>query len=169
MSKYDIYSKKYGTAIAFGLALLIWLIPTPEGMTITQHKLLSIFAGAIVLWITITISFATSIFVITPILYFWVGNVSGTMRDGELVRSAGFALSGYSSSALWLLITGFIISIAMVETGIARRIALHLMRIFGKTPTGAILAPMFANLLVAPLTPSNTARTVAMLLSLIHI
>lgn len=163
MTTFESYAKKYGTYIAFAVALLIWLFPTPEGMSITQHKLLSIFSGAIILWITTSVSFATSVFILVPILYFWVGNIQGTMRDGSLVRSPAFALSGFSSSALWLLITGFIISIAMVETGIARRTALHLIKIFGKTPSGAILAPMFANLLVAPFTPSNTARTVAML------
>ena len=163
-NKFEEYGKKYGTIIAILVAAFVWFLPTPESMTLTQHKLLTIFSGAIVLWITLSVSVATSTMIIVPLLYLWVGNADGAVNEaGTLVRQAGFALSGFSSPALWLLITGFIISIAMTETGIARRVALHMMRIFGKTPLGAILAPMFANLIISPLTPSNTARTAAML------
>lgn len=162
-NKFEEYGKKYGNIIALVVALLVWILPTPEGMNLTQHKLLTIFSGAVVLWITLSVSVATSSFIIVSLLYFWVGNAEGTIKDGALVHNAGFALSGFASPALWMLVTGFIISIAMTETGMARRVALHLMRLFGKTPGGAILSPMIANLLVAPLTPSNTARTAAML------
>lgn len=162
-NRFEEVGKKYGTLVAVLVALLVWFIPTPEGMTLTQHKLLSIFSGAVILWVTLSVSVATSTFIVVSLLYFWVGNADGTMKDGVLVHNAGFALSGFASPALWLLITGFVISIAMTETGMARRVALHLMKMFGKTPGGAILAPMVANLIVAPLTPSNTARTAAML------
>ena len=162
-NRFEEYGKKYGTVVAVAVALLVWLLPTPEGMNITQHKLLSIFSGAVVLWITLSVSVATSSFIIVSLLYFWVGNAEGTLKNGVLVHNAGFSLSGFSSPALWLLITGFVISIAMTNTGMARRVALHLMRLFGKKPGGAILSPMIANLIVSPLTPSNTARTAAML------
>lgn len=149
-NKFEEYGKKYGTVVAVLVALLVWCLPTPEGMNLTQHKLLSIFSGAVILWVTLSVSVATSSFIIVSLLYFWVGNAEGALKGGSLVHNAGFALSGFASPALWMLITGFIISIAMTETGMARRVALHLMRMFGKTPGGAILAPMIANLLVAP-------------------
>ena len=160
---FEYYGKKYGNFVALAVALLVWLLPTPEGMNIVQHKLLTIFAGSVVLWITLSVSVATSSFIITVMLYFWVGNATGAMKDGVLIHNASFALAGFTSPSLWMLITGFIISIAMTETGMARRIALLLLKRFGKKPAGAILAPMLANLVVSPLTPSNTARTAAML------
>lgn len=160
---FEYYGKKYGNFVALAVAIIIWLLPTPEGMNIIQHKLLTIFAGSVVLWITLSVSVATSSFIITVLLYFWVGNATGAMKDGVLVHSTSFALSGFTSSALWMLITGFIISISMTETGMARRIALMLLKRFGRKPAGAILAPMLANLVISPLTPSNTARTAAML------
>ncbi len=162
-NKFEEYGKKYGNYIALAVALIVWMLPTPESMNITQHKLLTIFAGSVVLWITLSVSVATSAIIIVPMLYLWVGNATGAMKNGALVHNASFALSGYGSPALWMLVTGFIISIAMTETGIARRLALHMMRMFGRTPFGAIMAPLFANLIIAPLTPSNTARTAAML------
>ncbi len=163
-NKFEEVGKKYGLIAGIIVGVLIWLLPTPAGMTVVQHKLLSIFGGAVVLWITIGVSFATSTLMIVTLLYFWVGNLDGKVNAaGKLIRQTAFTMSGFSSSALWLLVTGFIISIAMVQTGVARRVALNMMRMFGKTPMGATFAPMVANLIIAPLTPSNTARTAAML------
>lgn len=161
---FDQWGKKYGAILSVLVFFAIWAIPTPVGMTLVQHKLLSIFGGAIVLWITIGVNFAVSTFAIVALLYFWVGNPTGAVaKDGSLVRNAAFAVSGFASPSLWLLVTGFVISIAMTRTGVARRIALLMMKRFGKTPAGAIGASMFANFVIAPLTPSNTARTAAML------
>ena len=162
-NKFEELGKKYGTAVALAVAILVWCLPTPAGMNITQHKLLSIFSGAIVLWITLSVSVATSCIMIVSLLYLWVGNATGAEKNGILVRQTNFALSGYGSAGLWMLVTGFIISIAMTTTGIAKRVALLLMKTFGKTPIGAVLAPMIANFIISPLTPSNTARTAAML------
>ena len=163
-SKFEEAGKKYGLILSIIVGLFVWMLPTPESMTIVQHKLLTIFAGSVVLWITIGVSFATSTFIVVLLLYFWVGNLAGkTNPDGSLIRQAGFLLTGFSTTSLWLLVTGFIISIAMTESGVARRVALQMMRLFGKTPMGATFAPMIANLIISPLTPSNTARTAAML------
>lgn len=162
-NSFQTWGKKYGFAIGILVGICIWLLPTPSGMNITQHKLLSIFAGSVVLWISIGVNFAVSTFISIVGLYFWVGNPAGTVKAGKLVHDATFALSGFSSPALWLLVTGFVISIAMTQTGVAKRLALHMMRLLGKTPAGAIFGSMLANLLIAPFTPSNTARTAAIL------
>lgn len=163
-NKFEDFGKRYGTIIAIVVGLCIWMLPTPETMSLTQHKLLAIFSGAVVVWVTLSMSIATSTMILVPLLYLWVGNPDGAVNEaGRLIHSAKFAISGFGSPALWLLVTGFIISTAMTETGIAKRVALVMMKRFGKTPLGAIITPMFANLLISPLTPSNTARTAAML------
>lgn len=161
---FEQWGKKYGLVLSVLVFFLIWALPTPVGMKVVQHKLLAIFGGAIIMWITIGVNFAVSTFITTVLLYFWVGNAAGAVaKDGSLVRNAAFALSGFGSSSLWLLITGFVISIAMTRTGVAKRIALLIMKSLGRTPAGAIAASMLANFAIAPLTPSNTARTAAML------
>ncbi|NLH46706.1 MAG: anion transporter, partial [Acholeplasmataceae bacterium] len=163
-NSFEAWGKKYGFILSILVGLLIWSLPTPATMSITQHKLLAIFGGAVVSWITIGINFAVSTFAVVVLLYFWVGNETGAVKpDGTLIRSAAFAVSGFATSSLWLLLTGFVISIAMTKTGVAKRIALLIMKLLGKTPSGAIAASMLANFVVAPLTPSNTARTAAML------
>lgn len=159
----DSVAKKYGLLIGIIVGVLIWILPTPDGMNVTQHKLLSLFGGLVVLWVTIGVNFAVSSFIGISALYFWVGNAAGTMKNGVLVHDPNFAVNGFASPALWLLITGFVISIAMTKTGVAKRLALHMMRLLGQTPAGAIFALMFANLAISPVTPSNTARQAAML------
>ncbi|SDF83267.1 SLC13 family permease [Sporolituus thermophilus] len=163
-NRFEEWGKKYGLIAAILTGLAIWAIPTPATMTVTQHKLLAIFGGAVVAWITIGINFAVSTFAIITLLYFWVGNPDGKLdKAGQLIRNADFAVGGFASSSLWLLVTGFVISIAMTKSGVAKRLALHMMRIWGRTPAGAVYASMLANFIIAPLTPSNTARTAAML------
>lgn len=161
---FETWGRKYGFILAVLVGIAIWAMPTPVEMTITQHKLLAIFGGAVVAWITLGVNFAVSTFAVVSLLYFWVGNPAGKVdKAGELIRNAEFAVGGFASSSLWLLVTGFVISIAMTKSGVAKRLALQMMRVLGKTPAGAIYASMLANLAVAPLTPSNTARTAAML------
>ena len=162
-NSFEEWGKKYGLALALAVGVAIWLLPMPAGLSVTQHKLLAVFGGAVVAWITIGVNFAVSTFFIISLLYFWVGNATGKMVKGALVRDAGFAVSGFASPALWLLVTGFVISIAMTKSGVAKRLALYMMQAFGRTPAGAIFASMLANFVIAPLTPSNTARTAAML------
>lgn len=160
---FETLGKKYGLLASIIVGLIIWFSPMPADMTVTQHKLLTIFGGAVILWITIGVNFAVSTLITTTLLYFWVGNVTGAVKNGVLVRSADFALSAFSGASLWLLVTGFIISIAMMKTGVAKRLSLNIIRHLGRTPYGAIMAASMANYIIAPLTPSNTARTAAML------
>jgi solute carrier family 13 (sodium-dependent dicarboxylate transporter), member 2/3/5 len=160
---FEALGKQYGLGLALIIGLIIWFLPVPAAMSVVQHKLLSIFGGAVVLWISIGVNFAVSTFFIVSLLYFWVGNAAGKMAKGVLVHDANFAVSGFASPALWLLVTGFVISIAMTKSGVAKRLALYMMQLFGRTPKGALFASMLANFLIAPLTPSNTARTAAML------
>jgi anion transporter len=163
-SAIEEWGRRYGLIAAIFVGLAIWAMPTPVTMTLTQHKLLAIFGGAVVAWITIGINFAVSTFFVVTLLYFWVGNPEGKVdKVGQLIRSADFAVGGFASASLWLLVTGFVLSIAMTKSGVAKRLALQMMRVLGRTPAGAIYASMLANFIIAPLTPSNTARTAAML------
>lgn len=160
---FDEWGRKYGLVLAILVGILVWFLPMPAEMTVTQHKVLSLFAGAVVAWITIGINFAVSTLALITLLYFWVGNTAGTMKNGVLVHDGSFAISGFGSSSLWILVTGYIITIAMTETGVSKRISLYMMKKFGRTPLGAMFATIIANFVIAPLTPSNTARTAALL------
>lgn len=160
---FETWGKKYGLILGIMVGAAIWFYPVPPEMTVTQHKLLSIFGGAVVLWVTMGVNFAVSSLITTVLLYFWVGNLTGQVKNGILVRETSLALSQFSGSSLWLLVTGFVISIAMTKTGVAKRLSLYMIKWLGRTPFGAILASSLTNYIIAPVTPANTARTAAML------
>ena len=159
---FEAWGKKWGLLISLAVGMAVWLIPM-SGVTITQHKMLSIFAGAVALWVTVGVNFAVSSLLITTVLYFWVGNASGAMKNGALLRNTDFAISGFTAnSPPWLILTGFVISVAMINTGVAKRLLLHVVRTIGRKPLGAIVAASLTNYVIAPFTPSNTARALAM-------
>ena len=158
---FEAWGKRWGLLLGLVVGVAIWLTPI-AGVNPVQHKMLSIFGGAVALWVTTGVNFAVSIFLLNCFLYFWVGNATGTTKNGALVRSTDFALSGFSAASLWLIVTGFVICIAMVRTGIARRLLLHVARGIGRTPLGALAAGAMTTYLIAPFTPSNTARSLAM-------
>ncbi len=80
------------------------------------------------------------------------------------IAGAGFnkitpILSGYAASTAWLVFAAYLVSRAFIDTGLGRRVALHLIAYFGKTSLGLGYVAAITDLLVSPATPSNTART----------
>jgi len=86
----------------------------------------------------------------------------------EQLAKAGFnpasaalswALSGFSNSTVWLIFGAFMFALGYEKTGLGRRIALLLVRSMGRRTLTLGYAVAFADLLLAPFTPSNTARS----------
>lgn len=77
----------------------------------------------------------------------------------SLITGPKFALAGFSSTAVWLVFTAFLISAAFAETGLGRRIAYLLIGKFGKSTLGICYSMAITDLIIAPATPSNTARS----------
>jgi anion transporter len=71
--------------------------------------------------------------------------------------------STYGGSGLWIIISGFILASAMETSGLARRIALWIVTTLGGEPNRVILSVAIANLAVAPLSPSTTAKAFLLL------
>ena len=69
------------------------------------------------------------------------------------------ALEGYGDPTVWLVMAAFFISIAMIKTGFARRLALIFVRAFGKSSLGVTYALSLTDLLLAGIIPSNGARS----------
>lgn len=69
------------------------------------------------------------------------------------------ALDGYSDPTNWLVLAAFFISRAMINTGLARRISLFFVRVFGATSLGVSYALCFSDLALAGIIPSNGARS----------
>jgi L-tartrate/succinate antiporter len=78
-----------------------------------------------------------------------------------------WALSGFSHSTVWLIFVAFMFGLGYERTGLGRRIALGLVRALGRRTLGLGYAVALADLVLAPFTPSNTARSGGMIYPII--
>ena len=78
------------------------------------------------------------------------------------------ALAGYADPTVWLVMAAFFISSALIKTGLARRIALFFVRIFGKTTLGVTYALALTDLSLAGIIPSNGARSGGIVLPVVR-
>lgn len=136
--------------------LLLWflltLIPTPAGLTPAAWHYFAVFAGVILALI------------LEPIPAAAIGMIgiafAGVMRyvDPDPSKSISWALAGFSDRTVWLIFGAFVFSIGYAKSGLGRRIALQLVKALGRKTLGLGYAVMLADLVLAPGTPSNTAR-----------
>ncbi len=70
-----------------------------------------------------------------------------------------WALAGFANSTVWLIFGAFMFAMGYEKTGLGRRIALVLVRAFGGRTLGLGYAIALADLVLAPFTPSNSARS----------
>lgn len=70
----------------------------------------------------------------------------------------GDTLSGFANTTIWLIVMAFFISRGVIKTGLGRRIALFFVAKLGKRPLGVAYGMALTDLVLAPATPSNTAR-----------
>jgi len=73
--------------------------------------------------------------------------------------SLAWALSGFANSTVWLIFGAFMFALGYEKTGLGRRIALKLVKAMGKRTLTLGYAVAIADTILAPFTPSNTARS----------
>ncbi|MGJ8647777.1 MAG: anion permease [Marinomonas colpomeniae] len=133
--------------------LLLWfVIPVPDGVTANAWHLLALFVGTVVAIIGKAMPIgAIAILAITLVALTGVtnDNPSAAIKD---------ALSGFSNSLIWLIGIAIIISRGLVKTGLGNRIGYNFISLFGKKTIGIGYALALSELVIAPVTPSNTAR-----------
>lgn len=145
--------KPIPSAIAILVALIIWfIIPIPTGVTPEAWHMLALFIGTIVAIIGKALPIgAISIIAVTLVALTGVTNESPKEAIAD-------ALSSYSSPLIWLIGIAVMISRGLIKTGLGRRIAYYFISIFGKKTIGVAYSLTAAELMIAPITPSNTAR-----------
>jgi L-tartrate/succinate antiporter len=147
------------------VALIIALIPVPAGLAPHAWYFFAIFAGVIVgLVVEPFPGPAISLFGVTlaTVLAPWV------LYSPEEIARPGFnavnaaltwALSGFGNSTVWLIFGAFMFALGYEKTGLGRRIALLLVRAMGRRTLTLGYAVTVADTLLAPFTPSTTARS----------
>lgn len=126
---------------------LIWFLPIrPEGVTPEAWQMFAIFVGTI----------TGCILQPMPIGAVSMIGLTFVMLTG--VVEMDVALSGFSSSSIWLIVMAFFISRGFIKTGLGSRIAYLFVKLFGKKTLGLTYALIGCDMVIAPATPSNTAR-----------
>ncbi len=78
------------------------------------------------------------------------------------------ALSGFGDPTVWLVMAAFFISRALINTGLARRIALFFVRLVGYNTVGVCYALAMSDLVLAGIIPSNGARCGGVILPILR-
>ncbi len=144
------YLKKFSPII---VAILMALIPAPEGLTPEAWYFLSIFVGVVVGLI------------VEPVPAALVGLVGVTLVavlglvDPSPAGSRNWMLSGFSNGVIWLIFAAFMFAKGYQKTGLGSRISLILIKYLGKSTLGLGYAVAFSDLALSPFMPSNTARS----------
>lgn len=145
---------------AIGIVLVtvvIAVIPPPEGVDSRGMLMLGIFVGTIIALILQPLPTAA-----VSIIGLAVAMITGAM-DAKTE-----ALNGFGSSTVWLIVAAFFIAEGFLITGLGRRIALWFVTKVGKSTLGLAYGMALTDLVLAPATPSNTARNGGVLYPIIR-
>ena len=127
------------------IPVILWFTTPPEGLTDTAWRLLGFYIAGIVGLILKPYPI--------QIILLAVLSASALFLD-----NAKDILAGYGSTALWMIIAAFSLSVAFGKTGLGHRVAYYLIRAFGSTVLRFGYVTALLDLVLSPATPSNTAR-----------
>lgn len=146
-------------------AIILLLLPVPQGLSPQAWHFFSVFVAIIVglvleplpgavisLTGTVLIAVFSSYFLFTP---------EQTGASGFNLPNQAFkwAVSGFADSTVWLVVGAFMFAAGYKKTRFGERLALILVKYLGKRTLTLGYAVTFADLLLAPVTPSSTARS----------
>ena len=135
---------------------VVFVVPKPESVKPEGWRLTGIFVATI----------AGSILQQIPGGALVLMAVVFTSIFGGLTISQ--ALAGYSDSTVWLVMAAFFISRSLINTGLARRIALFFVRLFGRSSLGVAYALSLSDGILAMVIPSNGARSGGVILPIVR-
>ena len=137
--------------------LLIWLalylVPVPAGLNANQWHYFALFAAVIAALILESMPVGA-----IGLIGLTAAGLSGYVEH-DPNKALRWMLGGFSESTVWLIVGAFVFSIGYRKSGLGRRLALLLVHHLGRRTIGLGYAVAFSDLVLAPATPSNTARS----------
>jgi DASS family divalent anion:Na+ symporter len=134
-------------AATAALGLGLWLIPPPQGVPPRAWHLFALFAATILG------------LMLKPLPMGAVAFLSITLTALTGTLSIEDSLSGFGNRVIWLIVAAFFLSRGFLKTGLGARIAYLFMRLLGRRSLGLAYGLVAADLVMAPVIPSNTARS----------
>ena len=134
-------------AVTIGTAVVLWLTPPPDGLTLQAWRLFAIFAAALI----------AVVIEAFPILTASVFAVAAAVLTG-LLKPAD-AYSGFGNATILLIVVAFLIADAVVKCGLGARGGHWIVSRFGRSTLGLSYSIFVIDAVIAPAFPSNTARS----------
>ena len=130
------------------VGVILWLLTPmkPAAGPVAGWHMFALFVGTIIACITRPLPIGG-----VSILAFALTVLTGTLPMDK-------AILGFGNSSIWMIAMAFFIARGFIKTGLGRRIALNFVRLFGKKTLGLAYSLIGVDLIMAPATPSNTAR-----------
>jgi len=162
----SVSKEKIGKLLApLVVMALMLLIPVPEGMPPQAWYYFAVFVAMIVGMILEPIPATAISFIAVTICV--IGSNYLLFDASELAdpnfnagkQALKWGLAGFSSTTVWLVFGAFIFALGYEVTGLGRRIALFMVKFMGKRTLTLGYAIVIIDIMLAPFTPSNTART----------
>lgn len=133
-------------AAPFALAIGIWFVPVPEGLTAPAWHLFAIFVASI----------AAVLLGAFPLLTSTMLAVAAVVLTETI--SPAKAFSGFANASVLLVVIAFLVAQAVVKSGLGQRISLFMVSRFGSSAHGLAYSIVLTDAMIAPAFPSNTAR-----------
>jgi len=166
--------KWWRIALPFAVTIAISLLPAPHGLAKHAWYYFAIFSGVIAALVleplpnpAVGIIGVTLVAVLSGSILFSPTEVANPNFKvaSEAIK---WALAGFASSTVWLVGGAFMFALGYAKTGLGRRIALLLVRALGKSTLMLGYATTIADTILAPFTPSNTARSAGTLFPIVN-
>jgi len=126
---------------------IVYVFPKPPSIKPEAWRLFGVFAATVAGLILQPIPGGAIVL---------IGVTLTSVVGGLTIQSA---LGGYADPTVWMVLAAFFISRALLNTGLARRIALVFIRYFGTTTLGVTYALAASDMTLAAIIPSNGARS----------
>ncbi len=147
------------------VAIVVALIPPPDGLALHAWYYFAVFAGVITGLVLESLPGAAVgligvavVMVLAPYVYFSPEQMA--KADFKPASDAiKWGLSGFSNTTVWLIFAAFMFALGYEKSGLGKRIALLLVKLMGRRTLTLGYAVTIADLILAPFTPSNTARS----------
>ncbi len=140
------------TIIVLIAIAILGMVPRPHSITVQGWRMLAIFICTIVALMLRPIAGGAAVLIAVVAII-----LTGVLTPAQ-------AMAGYGNPTVWLVLAAFFISRAIINCGLARRLALIFIRAIGRTSLGLGYALAACDIVMATVIPGNSARTGGILL-----
>jgi len=147
--------RPYRFLVVVAWCAVVWALPRPAGVDLQAWRLLALFSGTILGMILQVMDTGAVVL---------LGLVAAILTGAMTVTAV---LGGFSNSSVWLIVSAFLFSNAVVITGLGQRVAYLFIRAFGRKTLALGYALAASELVMAPAVPANTARAGGILFPII--